>query len=115
LKSKTSKKESNQFIVIKKNAKSMILSDNHTIATGTTELLQKGIIDDFYHTTSFSFEMLKRAEMFFKAIHGNLYDENKLRCLVSDRQAPIIFIYESTTGKDEVFAIAPRTISGVKN
>ena len=97
----------NNFIVITKSSKSLVMDQTHIIAIGTTEILKKETIKKHYHETAFSFEYLKRAELYFKAIHGNLYDESKLRCMISNRNAPVIFIYQ-TQPENQVFALAPR-------
>ncbi len=109
MKSKTPKKSS--FIVINKSIDNMVMDEAHVIAMGTTEILKKRVIDKHYNRTSFSFDFLKRAEMYFRSIHGDLFDESKLRCMISDRKAPIIFIYNARD-TNQVFAIAPR-VQGV--
>ena len=101
------KKEKNDFIVITKSSKSLVMDQTHIIAIGTTEILKESTMKKYYHETAFSFEYLERAELYFKAIHGNLYDKSKLRCMISHRNAPVIFIY-STQPQNQVFALAPR-------
>lgn len=98
----------NKFLVITKSSKSLVMDQTHIIAVGTTEILNEKTVKRHYHETAFSFEYLQRAESYFKAIHGNLYDESKLRCMISNRNAPVIFIYK-TEPQNQVFALAPQS------
>lgn len=106
---KIKSKKEKKFIVIEKKSNQIMMDDLHIIAVGTPDILNKKVVDKHYNETSFSFEFLKRAEMYFRSIYGDLFDENKMRCMIADRNAPIIFIYESGDSKN-VFALAPRAM-----
>ena len=86
-----------------------VISRDHTVCCGTLEILQPNLLKDHYHSMSFSFDFLKRAESFFKAIHGDLFDEERLRCMMPNKlEAPVIFVYEVSDDEAQLFAIAPR-------
>ena len=93
--------------IIKKSA--MALMDRtHRLCYGSMDILYPNAIKDYYNEISFSFDNLQRAESFFKAIHGDNYEEGRLRCMIPNSiQAPVIFLY-GYAGEEQVFCIAPR-------
>lgn len=95
------------LMVLKKTVK-MVMDDSHIIGCGTVNDLQQGVLGDFFFPISFTFDYLKRAENYYKSIHGDLYDESRIKCMVPNKhKAPMIFIYTSKE-VDQIFCIAPR-------
>lgn len=90
------------------NHKTIFKDMTHRFGFGGINILLPDAIKNYYNSISFSLNDLKRAESFYKAIHGDSYDESRVRCMIPNKvKAPIIFIYEFG-GEEQVFVISPR-------
>ena len=96
------------FRLFKKHMGYEMIDECHIMACGTIRQLEDNVLSERYIPISFSFDYLKRAEMYFKSIHGDLFNEDKLRIMVPKTdKAPIVFIY-SSRDQEQIFVIAPR-------